>query len=107
MRKFKLNKEMSMRLAALSAAGLILVTSLTACKSKENTEGTNSTSIVAMVDDTENKLNTILPEANDEIIENASIILLLDVLAKENENGKINVGKDLLFLLSCSIMDEF
>lgn len=90
MRKFKLNKEMSMRLAALSAAGLILVTSLTACKSKENTEGTNSTSIVAMVDDTENKLNTILPEANDEIIENASIILLLDVLAKENENGKIN-----------------
>ena len=90
MRKFKIDKNLSTRLAALSAAGIILVTGLTGCKSKENkTESVNS-SIVTMVEDTNNKIDTILPEASDEIVDNASIMLLLDVIAKEDENGKIS-----------------
>ena len=90
MRKFKIDKNLSTRLAALSAAGIILVTGLTGCKSKENkTESINS-SIVTMVEDTNNKIDTILPEASDEIVDNASIMLLLDVIAKEDENGKIS-----------------
>ncbi len=90
MRKFKIDKNLSTRLAALSAAGIILVTGLTGCKSKENkTESVNS-SIVTMVEDTTNKIDTISPEASDEVVDNASIMLLLDVIAKEDENGKIS-----------------
>ena len=90
MRKFKIDKNLSKRLAALSAAGIILVTGLTGCKSKENKTETANSSIVTMVDDTTNKIDAILPEASDEIVDNASIMLLLDVIAKEDANGKIS-----------------
>ena len=90
MKKFKIDKNLSRRIVALSAASIVLVTSLVGCKSKENkTESVNS-SIVTMVEDTNNKIDTILPEASDEIVDNASIMLLLDVIAKEDENG---IGK--------------
>ena len=86
MRKFKIDKNLSTRIAALSAAGIILVTGLTGCKSKQNV----TSSVVTMVEDTNNKIDTILPEASDEVVDNASIMLLLDIIAKEDENGKIN-----------------
>ena len=35
-------------------------------------------------------IDVILPEASDEMVDNASIILLLDIIAKANENGKIS-----------------
>ena len=74
MRKFKIDKNLSTRIAALSAAGIILVTGLTGCKSKENkTESVNS-SIVTMVEDTTNKIDAILPEASDEIATKVSFI---------------------------------
>lgn len=90
MRKFKIDKNLSTRIAALSAAGIILVTGLATCKSKENKSETVDNSIVTMLEDTNNKIDTILPEASDEIVNNASIMLLLDIIAKEDENGKIS-----------------
>lgn len=97
MRKFKIDKNISTRLAALSTAGLIFVTGLTGCKANNKNSGTetvnSSSAIVTMVDETENKITTILPEASDEVINNASIMLLLDVIAKEDENGKISADQ--------------
>lgn len=90
MRKFKIDKNISRRIAALSAAGVILVTGLTGCKSKENKTETVNNSIVTMVEDTTNKIDAIIPEASDELVNNASIMLLLDIIAKEDENGKIS-----------------
>ena len=90
MRKFKIDKKLSTRIAALSAAGIILVTGLTGCKSKENKTEKVNNSIVTMVEDTNNKIDTILPEASNEVVDNASIMLLLDIIAKEDENGKIS-----------------
>lgn len=92
MRKFKIDKKMSTRLAALSMAGIIFITGLTGCKNKnDKTESTNNY-IISMVDNTNNKIDTILPEASDEIVNNASIMLLLDIIAKEDENGKISAN---------------
>ena len=90
MRKFKIDKNLSTRIAALSAAGIILVTGLTGCKSKESKQENITNSIVTMVEDTTNKIDAILPEASDEVVDNASIMLLLDIIAKEDENGKIS-----------------
>ncbi|MBQ2946875.1 MAG: hypothetical protein IJE04_03380 [Bacilli bacterium] len=90
MRKFKIDKNISRRIAALSAAGVIFVTGLTGCKSKENKTETVNNSIVTMVEDTTNKIDAIIPEASDELVNNASIMLLLDIIAKEDENGKIS-----------------
>ncbi|MBR6690120.1 MAG: hypothetical protein IKL65_02185 [Bacilli bacterium] len=90
MRKFKIDKNLSTRLAALSAAGIIFVTGLTGCKSKENKTEIVNSEIVAMVEDTNTNIDTIIPEASDEIVDNASIMLLLDIIAKEDENGKIS-----------------
>ena len=90
MRKFKIDKNISRRIAALSAAGFIFVTGLTGCKSKENKTETVNNSVVTMVEDTTNKIAAIIPEASDEVVDNASIMLLLDIIAKEDENGKIS-----------------
>ena len=95
MKKFKIDKNISTRLAALSTAGLIFVTGLTGCKSNNKnseTENVNS-AIITMVDDTNNKIDAILPEASDEVVDNASIMLLLDIIAKEDENGKISADQ--------------
>ena len=90
MRKFKIDKNTSRRLAALSAAGLIFVTGLTGCKKNEEKVENPNSAIITMVDNTENKIDTILLEASEEVVNNASIMLLLDVIAKEDENGKIS-----------------
>ena len=90
MRKFKIDKEISVRISALMTAGIILVTGLTGCKLKEKNSQNTNTSIVTMVEDANNKIDIILPEASDELVDNVSLILLLDIIAKENENGKIS-----------------
>ena len=87
MRKFKIDKELSKRIGSLAAAGLIFVTGLTACKNESKKA---DTAIVATVEETANNIDNIIPEASDEIVDNASIMLLLDIIAKENENGKIS-----------------
>lgn len=85
----KINKQMLTRIGALMTSGIILVSSLAGCKKKESKPEINS-SIVTMVEDTNSKIDTILPEASDEIVDNASLMLLLDIIAKEDENGKIS-----------------
>lgn len=62
---------------------------LSGCSKKDNTKST-PTRIQIVVDDTNNKIDKLLPEANDEIIDTATIMLLLNLLAKEDENGKVN-----------------
>ena len=71
-------------------------------KNTENNETENSTfeEIVEPVDDyaeikdivstTNQKVDELLPEVNDEISRNTSIVLLLELFTQKDENGKIN-----------------
>ena len=91
MKKFKIYKDSSKRFVALALTGVIALTTLVGCNSKKNdSAATVNSSIVITVEDTNDKIDTILPEASDEMVENASIILLLDLIAKADENGKIS-----------------
>jgi len=72
---------------ALTATIFLTATGLSGCKNKKET---NSTSITYIYEDTNNKIDNLLPEANDEIIDNATLMLLLDLIAQKDENGKIN-----------------
>lgn len=75
---------------ALATTTFLSAIGLAGCnKRDEGVESINS-SIVAMVDNVEDKIDEILPESSDEIVDNASIMLLLDLIAKEDENGKIS-----------------
>ena len=90
MRKFKIDKNLSKRIAALSMAGLIFVTNLAGCKKQSNNKTQTPNSIVKMVDNTNNNIDILLPQISDEMVDNSSLMLLLDVIAKEDENGKIS-----------------
>ena len=58
---------------------------------KENNTVPESTpAIVQVVDETNNKIESIMPEMNDEITNNTSIILLLDLIASKDANGKVS-----------------
>lgn len=75
---------------ALSATIFAAATGLSGCKNQE--ESSNSP-IVTTVEETNKKLDVILPEANDSMVNNASIMLLLDIIAKKDENGKISADQ--------------
>lgn len=94
MKKFKLDKQISTRLALLSMVGMISVTGLTGCKKKETKEvqevQTTVSTMQLVLDDTNGKIDVLLPEVSDEIKDNATIMLLLDLFAKQDENGKIS-----------------
>lgn len=106
MRKLKLDKNISTRISALAMAGMIFVTSMAGCK-KENNNNNNNNPIISTtqpVDNNETKNNEIINKVNktreeiknlfntmnQDIVNNASLIMLLDEIAKEDENGKIN-----------------
>ena len=61
---------------------------LTGCKKEE--ENLTPETLQTLVDDTKKRVDTTLPEVNDEMVDNATIMLLLSLLAKEDENGKIS-----------------
>ena len=88
-RKFTLTKE---RKVAMALATITFLTTLTGCSSqKSETKVSNDYSVTqSIVEDTSDKIEAALPEANDEIVDTATIMLLLDILAKEDENGKIS-----------------
>ena len=91
MRKLKLDKRVSTRIAIFSMTGMIAISGLTGCKKKENQDVTNTVSTMQLVlDDTNEKMDVLLPEVSEEIRDNATIMLLLDLFAKEDENGKIS-----------------
>lgn len=90
------------RLTAYVLAGTMLLT-MSGCSKKENNadanisaniytnvDTTDTSSIITTVDNTSNKLGLLLPQVSEEIKDNAAIMLLLDVIAKEDENGKIS-----------------
>lgn len=105
MRKFKLDKQMSKRIAAFSMVGIVFISSmnLSGCSKKEtNKENTNTTistvdePVVSyekektLVNSTKDRITNMFPEMDENIVNNSTLILLLDVLAKEDENGKVN-----------------
>lgn len=110
MGKFKIDKNLSRRIAALSVAGMLFATGLGGCKKQSNDDiytassiesiettedlknKENIKSVVSIVEETNKNLDIILTDVSDEIKYNSSIILLLDLIAKEDENGKINAN---------------
>lgn len=92
-RKFKLDRNLSNRISALAAAGMIFVSALaiTGCSKKEDSSA--NTAIVSIQnsnDETQRGIKNLFPTMNDEIVKNSSLIILLDEIAKEDENGKIS-----------------
>lgn len=90
----KLDKITSLKIAALSLAGLVTITGLAGCKKNDKTKDINiGNSIVSVEDLTDSemkKLSNLLPGVNKETLENATLVILLDKLAPLNENGQIN-----------------
>ena len=112
MRKFKLDKNTSLKISSLVLAGTLFITSLTGCSNKQ--EATTEKDPVAVVttlkDNTEKGITSLFPTMNNEIVENSSIIILLDDIAKENENGKISADVISNFkakIDSDNMMDDF
>lgn len=94
--KIKFNDEMKKRIIALSMAGMTLFTAgLSGCSKKDSNNNGSITIEVAdnIVDSTIKNINNTLYIVNDDMVKNTSIILLLDVLAKKDENGKISADE--------------
>lgn len=117
MKKFNLDKKNSKKFKSLSLAAILAFTSLfSGCDSKtseqnsdseivnslDSTDSSNSTDSnvevgsanlykeeSAMVDNTVSLIKVLFNDMDDEIVTNASLIINLDELAKEDENGKI------------------
>ena len=53
----------------------------------------NDADIKSIVNDTNKEIKEIIPELNDELSYDTSIVLLLDEIAKKDENGKINASE--------------
>lgn len=117
MKKFKLDKYTSKRLALLSMVGMISITGLTGCKKKEVKPAVSTMQLVLddtnmqlILDDTNSKMDALLPEVSEEIKDNATIMLLLDLFAKQDENGKISANSISNFKAKLDVddmMDEF
>ena len=91
MKNLKVFSNLKTRFAALALAATMIgstAVGLSGCKSED--ENLTPETVQTLVDDTKTRIDTTLPEANDEIVDNATIMLLLDILAKKDENGKIN-----------------
>ena len=92
MKKFKLNKQGSIRFIALTLSAITLLSVFTGCTKKEDSK-TEDTKLVQKMDDVEalkKQLQILLPGLNQDIIDNTALILMLDELKNEDENGKIS-----------------
>ena len=96
MKNLKINEKLVNQLTSLVLVGsivgntLITTISLSGCNSQETESETNSSLVGTMLDDTKTKINAISPSASDEVVDNAALMLLLDIIAKKDENGKIS-----------------
>ena len=92
MRKFKLDKNLSVRISSLVMAGMLTITAagLTGCGKKEQEDNTAIVSVQTQNDATKKGIKDLFPTMNQEIVENASLIILLDEIKNENENGKLS-----------------
>lgn len=92
MKKFKLDRNISTRISALAMAGIISVTALgfSGCKQQNNKENASIVAIQNTKDSTQKGIKYLFPTMNEEIVNNSSLIILLDEIAKKDENGKID-----------------
>ena len=118
MKKFKIDRNASIRMVALLESLLILGGStFVSCSNKKNNDTNNDsetevTDVLTtpqiepeteapvveptltleeqMVLSTNSNIMNLFPDMNSETVNNATLILLLDLLAKEDENGKIS-----------------
>lgn len=118
MKKFKLDKNTSKRISALIMAGMLVISSgiTTGCSSKkgENKTNTNVTNedktLTNAYNNVKEGIETLLPSMNEEIVQNTSLIIMLDEIAKEDENGKISVDNISVFKTKIdadNMMDDF
>ncbi|MBQ9071827.1 MAG: hypothetical protein IJY25_01555 [Bacilli bacterium] len=108
--------ETKKRLTAFVLMGTIALSTitLTSCNKKEKEE-TSQTSVEtipeeATVNTVKENIKKLFPEMNDEIVDDTTLILLLNILAKEDENGKISADVISNFkskIDSDNIMDNF
>ena len=81
------------KITAFVLAGTLSATSMIGCSNnnvEESTEAQTVPAIVTVVDETNNKVDNLVPEINDEMARDTSIILLLDKIAAKDDNGKIS-----------------
>jgi len=92
MKKFKLNKQGSIKFVALTLSAVTLISVFTGCTKKGETK-TEDTKLVQMMDDVDalkKQLQILLTGLNQDVIDNAALILMLDELKNEDANGKIS-----------------
>lgn len=112
MRKFKLDKNLSVRISSLVMAGMLFVTAsgLTGCNKKSESNNTSIIEVLNQNDATKKGIKDLFPTMNSEIVDNASIIILLDEIKNENENGKLSADIISLFKAKIDVdnmMDDF
>lgn len=93
MRKFKIDKNLSVRISSLVMAGMLTVsvaTGLTGCKQKNENSNSAIVAVQTQNDATKKGIKDLFPTMNSEIVDNASLIILLEEIKNENENGKIS-----------------
>lgn len=103
MRKFKIDKESSKKFIKengkklsiiLMAAGALSIGTGTILQVSKNNNKNEISNVYEIGEDTvtltSKNISSLFPEMNDETIDDATLVLLLDLLAKEDENGKIS-----------------
>ena len=111
MKNLKLYNNIKIRLATLAIATTMIgstAVGLSGCKKEE--ENLTPETVQTLVENTKTRIDTTLPEVNDEIVDNATIMLLLDIFAKEDANGKISadtISKYITNLDADNMISEF
>jgi len=93
MRKFKLDKNLSVRISSLVMAGVLTISAtmgLAGCSKKGENNNSAIVAVQTQNDATKKGIKDLFPTMNSEIVDNASLIILLDDIKNENENGKIS-----------------
>lgn len=114
MKNYKLYKNTSKRITALIMAGLLSVSGLTmtGCTKKENDnkKDASQVQIENLFDSTKKGIVALFPTMNPDVVENAALILMLDEIAKEDENEQIKANYMSLFkskIDSDNMIDDF
>lgn len=100
MKNYKLYKNTSKRISALVMAGVLFVSGgvFTGCGCSKKEDNKNTTNVkventmINEYDYTKGGITKLFPTMNSDIVNNASLIILLDEIAKEDENGKIKAN---------------
>ena len=85
MRKFKLDKNTSIKISSLAMAGMLFVTSIgfTGC-SKKNDTSKSITVVQNKNNEISKEIKLLFPVLSDDIVNNTSLIIMLDEIAKKD-----------------------